>query len=253
MSKINPVLLEERTDNILLLTLNRPKRHNALNAALNHALGTAVRSADAEGIAVIVITGSGDKAFCAGGDMLEMSGVEQVPDTLPPKGERLDAGTEISKTPLPVIAAINGYCYGGGALLAVECDIRLATKESTFRWPGAEYGLVVGASSLPRLVGAAKAKEWIFTARKIDAAEALQEKMINTIYAEDELLPAAMEMARTIVANSASAVRESKRVIDLASLDATARSSEININRTLRGSEEQSNRFRRATKKVTGR
>ncbi|HIG43888.1 MAG: enoyl-CoA hydratase/isomerase family protein [bacterium] len=253
MSEPNPVVLTERFDDVLLLTMNRVERHNALNVALNHALGDAVRQAESAGVAVIVVTGAGDKAFCAGGDMLEMSGVEPVPDDLPPPGQRLDAATEISKTPLPVIAAINGYCYGGGARLAVECDIRLATQKSTFRWPGAEYGLVVGASSLPRLVGAAKAKEWIFTARKIEAAEALQEKMINTIYSESELLPAAMKMAKTIANNSASAVRESKRVIDLASLDDAARSLETSANKQLRGSEEQSSRFRTATRKVTGK
>ncbi|HJL61168.1 MAG TPA: enoyl-CoA hydratase/isomerase family protein [Pseudomonadales bacterium] len=253
MSIDTSVVLEERFDDVLLLTMNRPERHNALNAALNHALGSAVQQAESNGINVIVITGAGEKAFCAGGDMLEMSGVEEASGDLPPPGQRLDAGTEVAKVPLPVIAAINGYCYGGGARLAVECDIRLATQKSTFRWPGAEYGLVVGASSLPRLVGAAKAKEWIFTARKIGVDEARAEGMINAIYDEGELIPTALEMAKTIAGNSASAVRESKRVIDLASLSEDARSSESKINRVLRGSDEQSNRFRAATKKVTGR
>ncbi len=253
MAETDGVLIEERVDDVFLFTMNRPERHNALNANLNHTLGSAVRNAESEGASVIVITGAGDKSFCAGGDMLEMSGVEKMPDNLPPADERLDAASEISKTPLPVIAAIDGYCYGGGALLAVACDIRLATGRSTFRWPGAEYGLVVGASGLPRLVGAAKAKEWIFTARKIEADEALAEGMINTIHEQKDLLPRAMEMAKTIAGNSANAVRESKRVIDQASLSSEARQTERDTNRQLRGSDEQSNRFRSATKKVTGR
>jgi len=247
------VLREERRDDILLLTMNRPARHNALSAALNHAIGTAVAEAETNGVSVIVITGAGEKSFCAGADMLEMSGVEPATSALPPPGERLDGVTEIARTTLPVIAAINGYCYGGGALLAVQCDIRLAAHGATFRWPGAEYGLVVGASSLPRLVGAAKAKEWIFTARKIEAEEARREGMINSLHSAEELLPAALEMANAIAGNSDSAVRESKRVIDLASLSDEARSTENKTNQRLRGSEEQSNRFRAATKKVTGR
>jgi methylglutaconyl-CoA hydratase len=253
MSESNPVLLVERSGNVLVLTLNRPEKHNALNAALNHAIGSKVKAAEAEGIEVIVITGAGDKAFCAGGDMLEMSGVENDSLATVPVTERLDGAIEIGRTPLPVIAAINGYCYGGGALLALECDIRLITSASTFRWPGAEYGLVVGASSLPRLVGAAKAKEWIFTARKISADEALAERMVNGIYNATELMQVTVEMAHTIASNSTRAVRESKRVIDLASLSIDARSAESAVNKVLRGSDEQSQRFRSATEKVTGR
>ena len=250
-----PVLEERRGErgDVLLLTLNRPERHNAMNAALNHYLGDAVRRAESEGANVIVLTGAGEKSFCAGGDMLEMSGVEQNAVPLPPPGERLGGTEELSKTPLPVIAAINGYCYGGGARLAVACDIRLASENATFRLPGAEYGLVVAAATLPRLVGASKAKEWIFTARKFDAREALDAGLVSSLYAPDELLPAALEMAEVIAGHSASAVRESKRVIDLATLSDEAQTTETAVNRQLRGSPEQTERFRDATKKVTGR
>ncbi len=250
-----PVLEERRGENgdVLLLTLNRPERHNAMNAALNHYLGDAVRRAEPEGVNVIVLTGAGEKSFCAGGDMLEMSGVEQNAVTLPPPGERLGGTEEISKTPLPVISAINGYCYGGGARLAIATDIRLASEAATFRLPGAEYGLVVAAASLPRLVGASKAKEWIFTARKVDAQEALDAGLVSSLHAPEELLPAALEMAEVIAGHSASSVRESKRVIDLATLSDEASEVEVAVNRELRGSPEQTERFRSATKKVTGR
>ncbi|MDA0352688.1 MAG: enoyl-CoA hydratase/isomerase family protein [Chloroflexi bacterium] len=250
-----PVLTERRGANgdVLLVTLNRPERHNAMNAALNHVLGVAVRDAEADGINVIVLTGAGEKSFCAGGDMLEMSGVEKNAVELPPPGQRLGGTEEISKTPLPVIAAINGYCYGGGARLAIACDIRLASETATFRLPGAEYGLVVAAASLPRLVGASKAKEWIFTARKFDAREALDAGLVSTLYQPDELLAAALEMAEVIAGHSASSVRESKRVIDLATLSAEASATEVEVNRGLRGSPEQTERFRDATKRVTGR
>lgn len=253
MNGTAPVLLIEKQDSILLLRLNRPEKLNVLSAALNHAIGTCVKNAAADDIDVIVITGAGGKSFCAGGDMLEMSGVEA--DSLPdvPKQDRLDGAIEIARTPVPVIAAIDGFCYGGGARLALECDIRLISEKSTFRWPGAEYGLVVGASSLPRLVGAAKAKEWIFTARKINAQEALAERMVNAMLPVGQVLDAALEMAQQIAKNSTSAVRESKRVIDLASISSAARTEESAANKVLQGSNEQSSRFRSATKKVTGR
>ena len=87
----------------------------------------------------IVITGAGEKAFCAGGDMLEMSGIEATDTGLPPQAERLNGITELGKTSIPTIAAVNGYCYGGGARLAISCDIRIASSSATFRLPGAEY------------------------------------------------------------------------------------------------------------------
>jgi enoyl-CoA hydratase/carnithine racemase len=238
---------------VLLLTMNRPERHNALNGALNHWLGESIRRAAEEAVRCIVLTGTGEKAFCAGGDMLEMSGLEENAGPLPPAPQRLNAFSELSTTPLPVIAAINGYCYGGGARLAVGCDIRLASETATFRLPGAEYGLVVAAATLPRLVGASKAKEWIFTARKFDAQEALAAGLVSSLHAPGDLLPAAMAMAETIAGMSPSAVQESKRVIDAASLSDEAEQLESEINRRLRGTPEQSQRFRDATRRVTGR
>jgi enoyl-CoA hydratase/carnithine racemase len=220
---------------------------------LNHWLGEAVGRAADEDVRCIVVTGAGEKAFCAGGDMLEMSGIEENAAPLPPANQRLNAFGELSNTPLPVIAAINGYCYGGGARLAVGCDIRLAAETATFRLPGAEYGLVVAAAMLPRLVGAAKAKEWIFTARKFDAQEAMEAGLVSSLHAPGDLLPAALEMAESIAGMSPSAVQESKRVIDAASLSEEAERLESEINRRLRGTPEQSQRFRDATRRVTGR
>ena len=245
-----PVLLEERRGPVLLLTMNRPERHHALNTALTAALEDAVERAEAdEGVRVIVLTGSGTKAFCAGGDMLEMSGVERREQ--PPAPRR--SVTRFNTTPVPVIAAVNGYCYGGGARLAIACDIRLASENATFRLPGSEYGLVVAAATLPRLVGAARAKDLIFTARRFDAAEALAWGLVNAVYPQEELLPAALAMAEQIAGMHAGAVRAAKRVIDAATLPEEAVRLENEANRELRGSPEQTTRFRDATRRVTGR
>ncbi len=159
----------------------------------------------------------------------------------------------IAKAPMPVIAAINGYCFGGGARLAIGCDIRLASDNATFRLPGSEYGLVVAAATLPRLVGAERAKELIFTARKFTAAEAHRYGLVSEVYPQSGLLPAAWTLAQTIAAHSAGAVRAAKQVIDAATLSDEARKMEDDANRQLRGSDEQVARFRYATRRVTGR
>lgn len=254
MTNPAPVLIEERHGDTLLLTMNRPERHNALNRALREAISDALIRAETTGVKVIVLTGAGAKAFCAGADMLEASGVDSPAEAERPPGSVAASGSaQIASTPLPVIAAINGYCYGGGARLAIACDIRLASTNATFRIPGAEYGLVVAAATLPRLVGASKAKEWIFTARPFDAAEALEHGLVSSLYEPDALLPAALEMAATIAGHSTDAVREAKRVIDAATLSEEATLMEDDANRRLRGSPDQAQRFRDATKRVTGR
>jgi enoyl-CoA hydratase/carnithine racemase len=251
MSDTPPLVIEERHGNVLLLKLNRPERHHALNRALSGAIEEAVTRAEADpDVRVLVLTGSGDRAFCAGADMLEASGVEAQSASSGNAGNAIGA---VSGTPLPVIAAINGYCYGGGARLAIGCDIRLASETATFRLPGSEYGLVVAAATLPRLVGAARAKELIFTARRFDAAEALAYGLVEGVYPPDELLPAALAMAETIASHSSAAIREAKRVIDAATLSEQAVAMENEANRSLRGSPEQTDRFRSATRRVTGR
>lgn len=250
-------VLEERHGNVLLLRLNRPERHHALNLALTTRLAEALAAAEAdEEIRVVVLTGAGDKAFCAGADMLELSGAENSgtdAKDVPPTGAAGIAYAAIAGAAKPLIAAINGYCYGGGAQIAIGCDILLASETATFRLPGAEYGLVVAASSLPRLVGSSKAKEIIFTARKFDAQDALAWGMLSSVHPPDELLPAALGLAQEIAANSVAAVAASKAVIDRATRVEEADNMEVNINRVLRGSPEQTERFRRATKRVTGR
>ena len=251
------LVLEERHDHVLALSLNRPRRHHALNRALVGRLAQALQAAEADDdVRVVVLTGTGSKAFCAGADMLEVSGVEPSatpPSARQPTGAAGNAYAALAAMSCPVIAAVNGYCYGGGAHLAIGCDIRLASTTATFRLPGAEYGLVVAAAALPRLVGAAKAKELIYTTRRFDAAEAHAWGLVSTVHEPDDLMPAALEMAAQIAGNSPAAVQASKAVIDAATLSDEADALELDYNRKLRGSPEQSKRFRDATRRVTGR
>lgn len=250
MSTTSALVLEERHGHTVLFTLNRPDRHHALSRALCGELVAAIRRAEGDPeVRVLVLTGNGEKAFCAGADMLELSGLEEGAGAIGSPDQVINA---VSQTPLPIIAAINGYCYGGGAAMAVGCDIRLAAGHATFRLPGSEYGLVVAAASLARLVGAAKAKELIFTARRFDAAEAAACGLVSAVYPATELLPAALAMAASIGSHSAAAVQAAKRVIDAATLSPSAFALEREVNRTLRGSPEQVSRFRSATQRVTG-
>lgn len=251
MTNEAPLVLQERQGPVALLTLNRPERHHALSQALCADLEDAIDAAEADDEArVLVITGSGERAFCAGADMLEASGVEQ-PGTRTGSAQRIYA--RLARTEKPVIAAVNGYCYGGGARLAIGCDIRIASENASFRLPGSEYGLVVAAATLPRLVGAAKAKELIFTARAFDAGEALACGLVSAVYPRGGLVPAALEMAQLIASHSSEAIRAAKRVIDAATLSDEARLMEDDANRHLRGSPEHTARFRSATQRVTGR
>ena len=102
----------------------------------------------------------------------------------------------------PLIACVNGIAYGGGALVAIMCDVRVASDTAAFRFPGAAYGLVVGGSQLPRLIGPAYAKELLFTARVVRAEEALRIGLVNAVVPHAEVFEAALEMARLMAANS---------------------------------------------------
>ena len=247
------VKVAKHSDHVVLITMNRLERHHALNHELATKLVEALEDCESDpNISAVVLTGAGEKAFCAGQDMVEQSGIgreEGVPKSI----AAYIAIERFANSPLPIIAAINGYCYGGGAALAISCDIRLASELATFRLPGAEYGLVVGAASFPRLVGAARAKELIFTAKTFSAIEAEKWGFVNSLFSADLLLPEALNMAEAISMNSALAVQESKRVIDAATLDQVALGLEDEINSRLRGSEDQIARFNKATKRVTGK
>ncbi|MFB3092978.1 MAG: enoyl-CoA hydratase/isomerase family protein, partial [Dehalococcoidia bacterium] len=212
-------LIVERTDAVATIRLNRPEKHNALNTRLSHELIDALDKLEADdGVNVLVLTGAGEKAFCAGADMAEAIGPDSsgnASDGGAP-GPPAEAVARVLRTRKPIIAAVNGYAYGGGAALAINCDIRVASDSARFRFIGASYGLVVGAFQLPRIVGAPLAKELIFTARTIDAQEALRIGLVNQLVPLEQLESTVAEMAAAIAANSRAAVMESKRVIDIA-------------------------------------
>ena len=166
----NAIILE-RDGHVATIRLNRPEKHNAINAEMSAELIECLDALEADDdVRVIVLTGAGEKAFCAGADMAEaMAGGTDGQGT---NDSAARAAIRLLRVKKPTIAAVNGYAYGGGAVFAIHCDIRVCSDAAKFRFVGATYGLVVGASQLPRIVGAPVAKELIFTARVVDAEEA---------------------------------------------------------------------------------
>ena len=208
-------LLYNIDDGILTITLNRPDRMNAFNGEIRRELIEAFDAADADDtVRAIIVTGAGDRAFCAGADL------EKGGDTFN-RDKRQDDGIDnsirdgggtvtlrIYECTKPVIGAINGAAVGIGATMQLPMDIRMASSKARFGFVFARRGITMEACSswfLPRLVGIQQATEWVYSGRLFDAEEAHRGGLIRSIHEPDSLLPAARELAREF-ADNASAV-----------------------------------------------
>jgi len=236
-------------DGVALVRLNRGDKHNAFNREMSSAFVRLLdRLEEDDGVRCVVLVGSG-RAFSAGADMTEaldaLEGESGAGDGM------AQAIFRLSRFPKPIIACVNGYAYGGGAYLAITCDIRIAADTASFRFPGAVYGLVVGGSQLPRIVGPAVAKELLFSGRVVDAEEAERVGLVNHVAPPGDALDRALELAHQIAANSPEAVRLTKEVVDRATEVDEGIRREIEANRELRQSAEHRRRFREATERVT--
>ena len=153
-------------DHVALIQMQRTEKHNAFNRELDEAVAAALAEADANhDVHCAVLTGSG-AAFCAGADMNEAVAAIDGKGRSEGMAQTYGAVASFRK---PLIAAVNGICYGGGALVSILCDIRIASDDAAWRFPGAAYGLVVGGAQLPRIIGPAFAKDLLFTARVVQA------------------------------------------------------------------------------------
>ena len=244
----NAVILE-RDAHVATIRLNRPDKHNAINGEMSAELIECLDALEADdGVRVIVLTGAGEKAFCAGADMAEAIGT--AGDSRRDAAAR--AAIRLLRVKKPTIAAVNGYAYGGGAVFAIHCDIRVCSDAAKFRFVGATYGLVVGASQLPRIVGPPVAKELIFTARVVDAEEAARIGLANRVVSHAELTSEVAKMAAAIAANSPTAVMASKEVIDVGTTIAEGGKREMEHNLALRQGDDHRERFRSAAERVIG-
>jgi enoyl-CoA hydratase len=212
-------LLEEKKGSVGIITLNRPQKMNALNSQLLGELSELLDMYESDGsIKALVLTGSG-KAFCAGGDI---SVNDANDDALAAfvKFSRLTRETfhkiEIFKK--PVIAAINGFAFGGGLEFALCCDLRVASEKAKMGLTETKLGVVPGAGGtqrLPRLIGTGLAKQLVFTAGIITGAEAYRIGLVNAVVPQEECLNKAVELAEEISVRAPLAVQAAKRCINM--------------------------------------
>ena len=215
-------ILVESSEGITTITVNRPEKLNALNATVIAELTKAFEQLrDDVAVRVVILTGTGDKAFIAGADIAELA-------KLDPQGAVANAGLGQRLTVLmenlgkPVVAAINGFALGGGCELALACTIRIAAEGARLGQPEVKLGIICGyggTQRLPRLVGPSRALELLLTGDHIDAAEAFRIGLVNKVVKREALLDEARALGKRILAAGPVAVRLTLEAVRGGSLD----------------------------------
>ncbi|RNB90889.1 enoyl-CoA hydratase [Brevibacillus nitrificans] len=200
-----------------VLTLERPEVFNCLNKEKLVILRKLIAEvAQDREIRVLIVTGSGEKAFCSGADLHERRSMseEQVQDYI---RTIRDTFTELEKLPKPVIAAVNGLALGGGTELALACDLRIMSESAQMGLTETSLGIIPGAGGtqrLPRLVGKGIAKELIFSARRVRPPEALSIGLVNRVVPAEQLMTTTLSLAEEIAANAPLALAQAKYAMD---------------------------------------
>lgn len=205
----------EGKDQIGCVTISRPQELNALNRAVLTELDAVFSHIDTDIVRCVLLTGAGERAFVAGADIGEMQPMHRdeayVFSTM---GKEIFRKIELF--PVPVIAVVNGFALGGGCELTLACDMRIAGENAIFGLPEVTLGITPGyggTQRLARLIGLSKAKELLYTGRKIQAQEALLIGLVNAVFPAQELREGAEKIARQIAANAPIAVRATKRAV----------------------------------------
>ncbi|MDA8135223.1 MAG: enoyl-CoA hydratase-related protein [Desulfobacteraceae bacterium] len=211
------LLLTEEKNRAAILTLNRPEVMNCLNFELLYALRDAIDSLQYRtDIRTVIITGKGDKSFCAGADLKERASL--TPDEVKKFILTIrNLLTSLQNLPMPVISAVNGTALGGGTEVALASDIRIASETASMGLTETRLAIIPGGGGtqrLPRIIGVAKAKELIFTGRRVDAKEALEIGLVNKITSPETLLAECLKMADMIAETGPIAVEMAKYAID---------------------------------------
>ena len=226
-------LILEQEDHLATIIINRPKKLNALNRATIQELHDALKQLESDSdVRVIIITGSGEKAFVAGADIAEFShfSVEQGAE-LAARGQEL-LFDFVEKLNTPVIAAVNGFALGGGLELALSCHFRVASENAHMGLPEVSLGVIPGyggTQRLPRLIGKGRAMELIMTAGMINAAEAKEYGLVNHVVPQEELLDFCEDIANRISNNSPVAISYAIKAVN-AGFKNNARGFEAEIN-----------------------
>lgn len=199
-----------------VVTIDRPKALNALNAQVLEELEKTFDAIDLEKTRVVVLTGAGEKSFVAGADIAEMSTLSKAEgEAFGKKGNQVFR--KIESFPIPVIAAVNGFCLGGGCEISMSCDIRICSENALFGQPEVGLGITPGfggTQRLARLIGQGKAKEIIYTCKNVKAPEALNIGLVNAVYPLADLMTEAKKLANKIANNAPIAVRMCKKAIN---------------------------------------
>jgi len=210
-------VLVEKEEGVVTITMNRPEVLNAMNHQLTRELYDAVKAANEdEETGCIVITGAGERAFSAGGDIHEqrIDARDLTQEERERRGaERSQWYYEISASPKPVIGMMNGLAYGGGSVLASSLDIRVGCERSSFRFLAAAYGRINCTWTLPNQVGWPIAKELLFTGRVVEAEEAHRIGLLNHLVPSDQLRSKTMELATAIARNRRESVMGIKELL----------------------------------------
>ncbi len=209
--------LEPKGEHVLVVTLNRPEVLNAINTRMGREqldLWTLL-STEPGGVRCVVLTGAGERAFCAGGDLKERDGMSDA--TWRAQHEIFErAFVALMECPVPVIGALNGHAYGGGLEIALGCDFLYAARGARFALSEVRLGIMPGGGgtqNLPRAVGERRAKELILTARAFSAEEGVAWGLFNRACDPERILMEALDTARTIAGNAPLSVRQAKKSI----------------------------------------
>ncbi len=209
--------LEKSTDGLLQVTLNRPETRNALNTQMGMELRDlfAPLAFHPQDVRCVLMTGAGDKAFCAGGDLKERNGMSDEQWRVQ-HAIFEEAYYAIMNCTVPVLAAVNGTAYGGGCELALACDFIYAANSARFALPETTLGILPGCGgtqNLPRAVGERRAKELILMGKPFSAQEGYEWGMVNRVFEPAALMPAALEAARSLCASAPVSLRQAKTAI----------------------------------------
>ena len=201
---------------IATITVNRPKALNALNQAVVQAMAKALREVRRDpSIRVLILTGSGDRAFIAGADIAAMSAMSTVEGMeFARMGHRVTATFE--ELPIPVIAAVNGFALGGGTEMALACDLIVASEKARFGQPEINLGLIPGfggTQRLPHRIGQARARELILTGDMIDGKTAFEWGLANKLVAPEQLMAETRKLAEKLASKSGFALRQCKAAL----------------------------------------
>jgi crotonobetainyl-CoA hydratase len=205
-----------REGHTLVITINRTEARNAINRAVTDGIGDALEIADSDrDIRAVVLTGAGDKSFCAGADLKAIARGEEIVPAAGPRAAWGFGGFVSHGISKPTIAAVNGAALGGGTELVLASDLAVASAEAVFGLPEVKRGIIAGAGGIFRLPTAIPRKvalELIFTGAPISAQRALDLGLVNHVVAHGEVLDRALELAHTIASNAPLAVQASKRI-----------------------------------------